>query len=96
MRPSRPGELVCHCFAYRFPHRFGGGLCTGRNIVTETWNKNWGTGECSDCHCVEEDQQHGKLCQVCQGQEQVQSCPAWQDYIAENEIRLLGSNWNRN
>jgi len=44
-RKRRPGEFVCDCDAYKFPHRFGGGKCHGSCIVSEHWNLYWGRCE---------------------------------------------------
>ena len=32
-RAPRKGEYTCTCPAYRFPHRFGGGRCSGMWLV---------------------------------------------------------------
>ena len=95
MRPPRPGEVTCHCFAYRFPHRFGGGHCRGRQIVLEAWARNWGAGPCSDCANLAHDERWGVLCEVEQGQESEVECPIWQEEVQSSGARLLGPYWKR-
>lgn len=84
---ARKGSYTCSCKAYNFPHRFGSGKCTGRNIVEETWSRNWGFGECKDCVCIEE--WDGALsCVVESGSESVEQCPIWQEFVLDNEIKI--------
>ena len=89
-RPPRPGEVVCHCFAYRFPHRFGGGRCHGRDIVFKTWD-SW---QCGDCW-LQDETPEGRRCQVVDGLESETECPAWQDETASSGVRLLGPYWSK-
>ena len=51
-RKPRRGEYVCTCGAYRFPHRFGGGRCSGYFIAVEQWESHYGTGDCRHCNCL--------------------------------------------
>ena len=46
MTMPKPVELTCHCPAYKFPHRYGGGLCTKWSAVEEVWNTE---DVCSAC-----------------------------------------------
>lgn len=85
-RKKRKGEYVCDCKAYGFPHRFGGGACTGRSIVAKQWkaSKGW-AGPCLKCHC--RDREAG-LCQALEGQEALNECPALEAFIQQHEIRM--------
>ena len=89
MRKPRPGEVVCQCRAYTFPHRFGGGKCHGHVIVYETWEANWGQGVCAQCNCNDDNTR----CQVVDGIETPQSCDAFNAYVVENEVKLVGPYW---
>ena len=48
---------TCHCDAYRFPHRRGGGFCGGcetcggekRVTVGRSWDGDYIEGPCPDC-----------------------------------------------
>lgn len=82
-RKPRKGEYVCRCYAYKFPHRFGGGRCKGRNIVEDYWEAHYGTGDCSNCISYEEG-----ICQVVDGQEEVTECPVWQEFVSYEEIKI--------
>lgn len=64
MRKKRDNEYTCWCSAYGFPHRFGGGRCSGYCIAVETWQHNYGGGECRGCNCAVEGE-----CQVVNGTE---------------------------
>lgn len=86
-RKARHGEHTCHCRAYRFPHRFGGGKCTGIHIAGETWEQCWGGGICSTCNCLRDD--HGpKQCDVVNGAESIVECEAYQEFINYHEIKI--------
>jgi hypothetical protein len=84
-RKRRRGELTCVCQAYDFPHRFSGGACTGRSIVVDQWGHGGWNRECARCHCKDKEE---IACQVLEGKESVSECPAWQSFIAKNEIRV--------
>lgn len=85
MRNPQKGEYVCTCHAYRYPHRFGGGRCTGVWVVDEAWNKNWGGGDCRHCNLNDEGE-----CQVLSGLEPANECPQWQEFVDYNEIKIYG------
>lgn len=87
-RKRRKGEHVCDCQAYDFPHRFGGGACSGRAIVVKQWNKGGWNKTCVRCHARDAT---AASCQVLEGQESVDECPAWQSYVASHEIRVSRS-----
>lgn len=97
-RAKRPGEVICRCGAYGFPHRFMGGLCDGAAYVSEVWEKQqW--GGCRGCVFYaqrgpeEWDDGYGlHTCQVLLGQEEVRECPELADHIHYEGVRLYGVN----
>lgn len=87
-RKPKKGEFVCDCKAYNFPHRFSGGRCNGMFVVEETWEQNFGlTGECEHCNCIN-DTDHVPYCEVLSGGEPSRECPAWQEFVGYNEIKI--------
>ena len=85
-RKIRKGEFICSCQAYTFPHRFGGGHCQGSFIVEQTWEANWGLGCCVNCNNL--NTSDIPYCEVLAGQERIDQCPEWQDFVAYNEIKI--------
>lgn len=86
-RKPRKGEFVCTCGAYKFPPRFGGGRCSGANIVTDYWESHWGSGDCKHCH-LHNRTEAVPYCEAVEGQEEVRECPVWQEFVAFHEIRV--------
>lgn len=86
MRKPRKGEHVCRCHAYRFPHRFGGGRCTGYSVVSDYWERHYGSGDCANCLLLDEGE-----CQVVNGQEKTRECPVFQEFVQYHEIKLKKS-----
>jgi len=86
MRKRRPGEFICDCRAYKFPHRFGGGHCSGFYLISEQWETFWGSGVCETCNCLNTNEI--PYCEVYNGQEGVSECPIWQEFVAYNEIKI--------
>ena len=85
MRKSRPGEVVCQCDAYEFPHRMTGGRCSGRHIA----EGHFFGSNCRDCNYLDATCGY-RSCQILDGAEAITQCPEWQDVIRTNEIRLYG------
>ena len=69
-RKRRPGEVICTCPAYKFPHRLMGGRCKGEAQVQALWDQNYGSGPCRQCNYL----QCGS-CQVLEGREAPHRCP---------------------
>lgn len=86
-RKPRRGEYVCTCGAYRFPHRFGGGRCSGYFIAVEQWESHYGSGDCRHCNSLNRTEAV-PYCEVVEGGESVQECPVWQEFVRFNEIKL--------
>lgn len=84
MRKRRIGEVVCRCAAYRFPHRQMGGQCTGGQFVEDTFETR---RACRDCTFLDKH-----TCQVVDGQEPYKRCPALEEHIRFNGIRIYGVN----
>lgn len=91
-RKRRPGEVVCRCGAYRFPHRMMGGACDGGALVERTFEAQvW--GDCRDCVHVEIDEETTeRRCQVLEGREALLNCPALADTIRYEGVKLYGVN----
>ena len=70
-----------------------GGRCDGGAFVDNTFT-NQMYGSCRDCllRVEREDDNEGYVveCQVIQGQEELEHCPALQEFVAFHEIRLYG------
>jgi hypothetical protein len=83
-------EFTCKCDAYRFPHRFGGGMCNGRNLVDQWWtNRSYG-----DCRNIAYDSQmFVPYCQVFEGGESLEECEKLQEFMQRNEIHIKGIKW---
>lgn len=67
-------QVTCKCSAYSFPHRLGGGKCTG-----DDWTRSYYIydGEmCSSC-CLNHDGQ----CQVSTGQESIVECDGYLEHL---------------
>lgn len=88
-RKARKGEYTCNCNAYKFPHRFGGGKCTGIIVVQGHWNTYWGSDEtCSNCNL-----NNAHNCEVLSGLEKETECTVFQEFIDYEEVKLLGKYW---
>lgn len=86
-RKQRKGEYTCTCHAYRFPHRFGGGRCRGFWVVDEQWSESYGYGDCRNCNSLNTTEGQ-PYCEVVEGQERIDQCPVWQEFVERNEIRI--------
>lgn len=88
MRKPRKYEQTCTCKAYKFPHRFGGGKCTGKVIVYEYFSETGGIdGECASCMLCDKSQGF-TVCEVIDGGEPAEGCQAWRDYVRWHGIRI--------
>lgn len=88
-RKARPGEYVCDCSAYRFPHRFGGGKCSGVWLAEGQWARSFGRGRCEHCNS------HNRTgpvpyCEVVEGSEDPGECPVFQEFVESYEIIIKG------
>ncbi len=86
-RKQRKGEYTCNCGAYGFPHRFGGGRCNGSNIVDQQWESHYGGWSCRNCNNLNTTEDI-PYCEVYVGQERTEECPAWQEFVHCNEIKV--------
>lgn len=92
-RKRRQGEVVCTCGAYRFPHRQMGGRCDGGTFVSRHFDQHlWSCRR--DCMLAVWQEETGEMrCQVLDGLERkYTSCPALQEHIQFNEIKIYGVN----
>ena len=85
-RKRRHYEHTCFCDAYKFPHRFGGGKCTGICVVEEQWRTHYGSGVCKHCPAYNRSESE-PYCEVANQQESISVCRALQDFVEYNEIR---------
>lgn len=81
-RKRREGEVVCSCGAYRFPHRMMGGKCNGGAFVDQVFETR---RECRDCHFLD-----AHVCEVAEGRESARRCPALEEFIRFNNVKLYG------
>ena len=68
-------QVTCVCSAYPFPHRIGGGQCTG----TE-WSASYmevDSANCQTCNCNTQD----GSCDVANGAESFKECEGYMDYL---------------
>jgi hypothetical protein len=80
-------EFTCNCGVYRFPHRFGGGACNGRNLV----EKRWESRACGACRNIAYDAQAlVPYCQVVEGREGLEECEMLQEFMQRNEVHIRG------
>lgn len=86
-RQRRHYEYTCTCGAYRFPHRFGGGRCSGSWVVDQQWENHYGGGDCRNCNSLNKTEDI-PYCEVYVGSERVNECPVWQEFVHFNEIRI--------
>jgi hypothetical protein len=88
MRQHRDGECICYCRVYRFPHRFGGGRCSGIWIAEVTWADNYGRGECTNCRLLNENNIGEPVCEALEGSESVTLGDCWQGFVNYEEIKI--------
>jgi len=70
----RPFQLTCHCRAYEFPHRLGGGRCHGL-----AWADAYYLlihNPCPTCNA-----NAGGCCEVASGQEALAECKGYQESL---------------
>lgn len=98
-RKKRPGEVVCRCGAYRFPHRFMGGACNGGAFVQRTWESNYGGGSCRGCPnaSLGGDSESAAIkvglhCQALEGIEALRTCQELDEHIRHHGVKLYGVN----
>ena len=87
-RKHRPGEVVCRCRAYPFPHRQMGGACDGAAFVARYFECQI-YGECRDCH-LREERDYEIHCQALEGREELTRCPGLDNHIRYEGIKLYG------
>lgn len=71
-------QVTCHCSAYDFPHRFGGGACNGQSIV-ET---KFGGEYCASCPAFNNG------CDVLRGVESPKECEYVIEFCEYHEVKL--------
>lgn len=86
-RKRRKGEYICDCKAYSFPHRFGGGKCSGYWVVKDYWEDHYGGGSCKHCNAYNTTDEYPH-CEVVEGLERVDVCPVYDEFVNRNEIKI--------
>jgi len=71
-RRKRPFQITCRCGAYHFPHRIGGGKCTG-DMWAEAYHL-YVSNQCRHCNC-----NHNGVCEVGTGAESLKHCEAYME-----------------
>ena len=67
-------QITCFCTAYEFPHRLGGGKCSGTQWAESYYEVI--KKECSYCNCHVDNE-----CEVAQGIENIHQCEAYQSFL---------------
>jgi hypothetical protein len=68
-------QVTCLCSAYDFPHRIGGGKCSGSD-----WAYSYmllSGSECAVCNCLKGSGE----CDVVNGVEDIRHCEGYQDHL---------------
>jgi|GEM_PF-3083040 len=89
-RKRRPGEVVCDCGAYPFPHRQFGGICTS-TVLDDTWRDHQ-FDTCRSCPLFEEDEHGMGVCPVIEGRESWHEAPCVMEHVQFEGIKLYGIN----
>jgi len=84
----RPLQVTCSCSAYSFPHRIGGGICSGSDW-SSSYRETDGEG-CHRCNCLASD----NACDVTQGAESIAHCEGYQDYLHTQTSQRLPMSLN--
>jgi hypothetical protein len=88
-RKRRPGEVVCTCGVYRFPHRMMGGRCNGLSFIAKVFEL---CVQCKGCYNLEQSDEEGYTCKILVGGESVMTCEPLTELIAFEGVKLYGVN----
>ena len=93
-RKPRPGEVVCRCGSYPFPHRQFGGRCVS-DVLETTWRDQM-YQRCRECRFFDHEETHDggqqAICQVREGRDSWIEAECIEEHIQHHEIRLYGVN----
>nr|CAA6826116.1 MAG: Unknown protein [uncultured Thiotrichaceae bacterium] len=82
--PAR-NQVTCSCSSYPFPHRIGGGACSG-SMWAESYRQVDGSA-CHGCNCLNRGS-----CDVQNGTESITFCEGYQDHLhTQSPLRLPAS-----
>lgn len=73
-------QAVCRCAAYDFPHRFGGGKCSGYWLAFQCFENRL---MCNGCINL-----HAGGCDVINETESPKECPMVNDFAIEYELKI--------
>ena len=85
-------QVTCNCSAYEFPHRIGGGNCTGSEWASSYFGVI--REACSMCNCLNSGEsgaqgERSGTCDVAEGIESVKMCEAYQEHLHDQPIIRL-------
>ena len=80
-------QVTCVCRAYDFPHRIGGGKCTGLRWV-ESYMEVDGM-ECSTCPYKLEGVEGDEQCEVLSEKDPIEVCAGYQEYLHKTVVIKL-------
>ena len=80
-RRRRP-QVTCYCNAYAFPHRIGGGKCSGADWAAGYW-------EIDGSACTFCNENQGDSCGVAEGRESYRECVGYQEYLHQGSTQRL-------
>lgn len=89
---SRPLQVTCGCHAYHFPHRIGGGRCSGGDWAASYREIDGAC--CEQCNCLNNGfagcgGERSGSCDVIEGLESIRLCEGYQDYLnSQTDQRL--------
>jgi hypothetical protein len=74
-RKQRRTQVTCYCHSYAFPHRIGGGRCTGALWAASYLEVDG--AQCARCNarCAP------NTCEVARGTEEIQVCEGYQEHL---------------
>lgn len=81
-------QVTCRCHKYSFPHRLGGGKCTGSEWA-QSYRFTINT-ECKRCACCKKSS-----CDVADGAEDIGYCEGFQDVLHRQVPIRLPADENR-
>lgn len=84
-RDPRP---ICNCKAYSFPHKCGGGKCTGK-VFTEFYLHNI-KEHCSQCNCFNDE---NNTCDVADERESLKHGECYQEALSQHSGEHLQISW---
>lgn len=76
-KKKRGVQLECTCLAYPFPHRLGGGRCSGEEWAAH--QRMWGDSRV----CITCPENEGHTCAPAEGRESIKYCEIYRQMLDE-------------